>query len=737
MRDLQEPGDLPSTPFNSKSSLNSDKQSVQVEEESRISIVESPESRRKTIPESAIDVLRELQQPKDLPSTPANSLDSQNSQTRSEDSKVSVAASSNVPVRRKTIPESAIDILRDLQQSKDLPSTPHPSKTSMNSDKISDPNLFPDDQLPRKSILESAIEIIQNQEATKSSAELSNDQNLMTDTDGEGFSETEEAKNMDEDIEQTSQRRITRGKLQSFIKSQESVASEASFRSENQVLSTKTSQKSATSSRGIISNNSFGKEIIEDKAENPPSISSTKSEDEKSMSRKSSLRSRKSSSGSSKSNNTAGKDIQRRITRGKLSSFINSKEMLSSQSHKYSNSENDEQEEILHNSNSESRASIRTKSGQSNADSKISKSSIVSEKISERIVNNKIDAHEEIIADSLILSEIADNAKSDSKISTRSRNSSKIEEDHPVRTASSIAKSLVREITEIQEPQASPSSSTVKSTRSSIKSQTSVSKKDELQSDEIVKIALDIYESFLSSTTREIIEEVAKEEGVAIESYSDISLRSSEYTKTSVKEETSASKSLSIKSSKRSQASDRSSRRSSARLRSQKSGEIPVRTHSSIANSFVRHVLDDAQKNLLEEKDAEGSSEKSEISEKSSTVISEHKIDKTLSKLEEINRASSHSSGSQQLSNTSMPNSENPSSFKNTYSDFELNKPQATSSRISTRSRRTENSEKSSTVEGTKSSRVSTRSRSSSKKSVTEKFSNNSVDNLSNRPRKV
>ncbi|CBY11192.1 unnamed protein product [Oikopleura dioica] len=745
LRDLQEPGDLPSTPFNSKSSLNSDKQSLQVEEESRISIAESPESRRKTIPESAIDVLRELQQPKDLPSTPANSLDSQNSHTRSEDTKVSVAASSNPPDRRKTIPESAIDILRDLQQSKDLPSTPHPSKTSINSDKISDPNLFPDDQLPRKSILESAIEIIQNQEATKSSSELSNDQNLMTDTDGEGFSETEEAKNMDEDIEQTSQRRITRGKLQSFIKSQESVVSGASVRSKNQVLSTKTSQKSATSSRGIISNNSFGKEIIEDQAENPPSISSTKSEDEKSMTRKSSLRSRKSSSGSSNSNNTAGNYIsedgppviQRRITRGKLSSFIKSKEMLSSQSHKYSNSENDEQDEILNNSNSESRASIRTKSRQSIADSKISKSSIVSEKISERSVTKEIDAQEEIIADSLILSENADNAKSESKISTRSRKSSKIEEDHPIRTSSSIAKSLVREITEMQEPQASPSRSTVKSTRSSIKSQTSVSKKDELQSDEIVKIALDIYESFLSSTTREIIEEVSKDEGVAIESNSDISLRSSEYSKTSVKEETSASKSLSIKSSKRSQASDRSSRRSSARLRSQKSGEIPIRTHSSIANSFVRHVLDDAQKNLVEEKDAEGSSEKSEISEKSSTVISEHKIDKTLSKLEEINRASSHSSGSQQLSDTSMPNSENPSSFKNIDSDFELNKPKATSSRVSTRSRRTENSEKSSTVEGTKSSRVSTRSRSSSKKSVTEKFSNNSTDNLSNRPRKV
>ena len=392
LRDIQKPDDLPSAPFNSKSSLNSDKQSLP--DGSRASIInpETVESRRKTIPESAIDILREIQQPKDLPSTPANSLDSQNSLKR--DSNVSETQPESLnPNRRKTIPESAIDVLRELQQSKDLPSTPHPSKTSMNSSKMSDPDLLPDDQLPRKSILESAIEIIQNQNTTKSSSELSNDQNLVSDTDGEGFSESEEAKQMDEDLEQVSERRITRGKLQSFIKSKEMLGESApSDTSVDKGLSYKSSAKSASSSRGIISTHSTGKNIIEDQAQNehehrsnPPS---TKSEEEKSLSRSTSLQSRKSSSTSRNSNQTGNDDspvTQRRITRGKLSSFIKSKEMLSSHSGD-SKSENDDRDDL----NSGSRDSIRTQSTESSqqlkTNSKISKPSIVSENLTDRSV---------------------------------------------------------------------------------------------------------------------------------------------------------------------------------------------------------------------------------------------------------------------------------------------------------------------------------------------------------------
>ena len=552
LRLIQKPEDLPSAPVNSKSSMNSERSSQ--EGESQMSVIdhEALRTRRKTVPESAIEVLKLIQQQKDLPSTPANSLNSQNSLVKSQDSRVSPQTSprdSTPAERRKTIPESAIDVLLELQQLDDSAGS---SKTSMKSENASDPDLCQSNENQRKSSAVSGSNSIQEVQNDPIPLNTQSEEHLMTDTDGEAFSESEEGK-LIEKTSSTGQRRITRGKLHSFIKSKEILATESNasaistgsnskkpsrLSNAQSSVSVPTSRRSVNESSKAILDNSAEKERIDDSTEDTNMEIDTANYPDIQTATSALNIVRPSPSHSKASTNLLEEQSE---TENMISSHIPSKISLESRSTK-----------------SEERFSSQYKA---------SKTSIVSESAT-------MNRHD----DSSSLKFIENDAKeSDDPHSTRSEISktSEISNKDAVATPSRI----------------SNNSEASKMSVESVKSQGSSTK----------SISEDIYEAFMKTIMRELMEDTHEEEtGIPKQANSEISIAESS---TSVKKSSSTASRISTRSriSKVSKESTKSRRSSTRSQRSSHEDKPQVRTTSSIANSFVRHVLDDAQQNLRAE----------------------------------------------------------------------------------------------------------------------------------------
>ena len=508
---------------------------------------EALRTRRKTVPESAIEVLKLIQQQKDLPSTPANSLNSQNSLLKSQDSGISQTSrrDSTQAERRKTIPESAIDVLLELQQ-------PNSSESSMKSDQASDPDLYESNENERKSTPASASNSVQEVQHYRIPSTLKSEEHLMTDTDGEAFSDSEEGK-LIQKTSSTAQRRITRGKLHSFIKSKELLATASNVsaastgsNSKKPCLSNAQSNVSVPTSRK--SEHQSDKALLDESAENEQIDDST--EDmivEVDTANPSDIQ-------------TAPTALE--IVRPSPSHSKASTNLLEEQS----------EMENLNSSHIQSKISLGSRSTKSekrlSSQHKASTTSIVSESA---IINNDDDSSSLKFIENDV-KESDDPHSTSSKISQTSEISIK----DPFATSSRIShKSKVSEMS-----------------NNSVKSQGSTTK----------SISEDIYDAFMKTIMREMMENAHEEEtGIPKKANSKIS---SAEPSTSVKKSSSTASRISTRrrSSKVSKESIKS-RRSSTRSQRSSEENPQARTTSSIANSFVRHVLDDAKQNLREGND--------------------------------------------------------------------------------------------------------------------------------------